>query len=243
MFNQTFTDRPSRRPSALGASRWILAYGIELAAVGVLLVYPLISTNALPKTQRVNFLAAPAPPAAPPAATPTSPPAHRVSLMELLRAPTVIPRSIKQIKEQPEPPSYNGFSAAVPGAVPHGAPWSEAVIGPIKTPPPPPPPHEPIPAPRIRVGGSVEAARAIYRPMPAYPALARIARVEGLVRLEAVIGKDGAIENLRVVSGHPLLIAAALNAVKQWRYEPTLLDGAPVEVVTEIDVNFTLSEN
>jgi protein TonB len=72
--------------------------------------------------------------------------------------------------------------------------------------------------------------------------LARQARIQGTVKLEADISKDGTIENLKVISGHPLLIQAALDAVKQWRYQPTLLNGVAVEVVTTIDVNFTLGQ-
>jgi protein TonB len=73
-----------------------------------------------------------------------------------------------------------------------------------------------------------------------YPPLARQARIQGTVRLEAVINKEGHIEELSVVSGHPLLIQAALDAVSQWQYQPTLLNGVAVEVITTIDVNFTM---
>jgi protein TonB len=75
---------------------------------------------------------------------------------------------------------------------------------------------------------------------PAYPPLARQARIQGTVKLEGVIGKDGTVQELKVVSGHPLLIQAALDAVRNWRYRPTMLNGQPVEVITTIDVNFTL---
>jgi len=95
---------------------------------------------------------------------------------------------------------------------------------------------------RIRVGGNVQQAKLIYGPKPVYPPLAKQARIQGVVRLTAVIGTDGTIQNLQVVSGHPLLIPAALEAVKQWRYQPTLLNGEPVEVITQIDVNFTLTQ-
>jgi protein TonB len=78
--------------------------------------------------------------------------------------------------------------------------------------------------------------------MPDYPPLARMARVQGTVRLEAVISTDGRIQDLRVLAGHPLLVNAALEAVARWRYQPTLLNGEPVEVVTEIHVNFALAE-
>ena len=75
-----------------------------------------------------------------------------------------------------------------------------------------------------------------------YPPLAKAARVQGTVKFEAKISKEGTIEDLKVVSGPPLLIQAALDAVKQWLYKPTLLNGEPVEVLTTIDVNFTLSQ-
>jgi len=109
--------------------------------------------------------------------------------------------------------------------------------------PPPPKPVEKPPTPqRIRVGGNVQAANLIRKVTPVYPPLAKQARVQGTVRFTAIIGKDGTIQNLQLVSGHPLLVAAAQEAVKQWQYKPTLLNGEPVEVVTQIDVNFTLSQ-
>jgi periplasmic protein TonB len=107
--------------------------------------------------------------------------------------------------------------------------------------PPPPPPPKPKVVQRIRVGGQVELAKLIYKPEPEYPPLAKMARIQGTVRLEAIIAKDGTIQDLKVLSGHPLLVKAALDAVKRWRYQPTLLNGEPVEVVTEVDVNFTLT--
>ncbi len=82
----------------------------------------------------------------------------------------------------------------------------------------------------------------IFNPLPEYPPLARIARVQGTVRLKAVIGKDGEIEEVKVIEGRPLLVNAVMDAVKQWRYQPTLRNGKPVKVVTEIDINFSLAE-
>jgi protein TonB len=76
---------------------------------------------------------------------------------------------------------------------------------------------------------------------PTYPALARSARIQGVVVLQAVISKDGSIENLHLVSGHPMLAPAAIDAVKQWKYKPYFLNGEPVEVETTINVNFTLA--
>jgi protein TonB len=94
---------------------------------------------------------------------------------------------------------------------------------------------------RVRVSQGVTQGMVIHRVQPTYPPLARTARVQGAVQLAAVIGKDGAVQNLHVLSGHPLLTQAALDAVKQWRYKPYILNGEPVEVDTQITVNFTLS--
>jgi len=116
--------------------------------------------------------------------------------------------------------------------------------------PPPPPPPPPVEAaavqPRpaapaiLRVGGQVQAARVVSAPPPAYPVLAKDARISGAVKLDAIIGEDGHIENLKVLSGPPPLINAAMNAVKQWTYRPTYLNGKPFRVETQIIVTFTL---
>lgn len=94
----------------------------------------------------------------------------------------------------------------------------------------------------LKVDGSVEAAKVIRRVLPVYPPIARQARIQGHVILNAQIGADGTMQQLVVVSGHPLLQQAAMDAVRQWVYQPTLLNGQPVQVVTQIDVNFTLQE-
>jgi TonB family protein len=95
---------------------------------------------------------------------------------------------------------------------------------------------------RIKVGGNEQHAKLIRQPRPVYPQEAKEARIQGVVKLMAVIAKDGTIQNLEVLSGHPILVPASLDAVKQWVYSPTLLNGNPVEVQTQIDVNFTLSQ-
>lgn len=94
---------------------------------------------------------------------------------------------------------------------------------------------------RIRVGGNVQQTKLVSQVRPVYPPEAKTQRVQGRVMLQAIIGKDGAVENLVVVGGDPMLVPAAMDAVRQWRYQTTLLNGDPVEVVTQIDVNFTLS--
>jgi protein TonB len=101
-------------------------------------------------------------------------------------------------------------------------------------------PLTPSPSTPIRVGGNVQQANLTQQVMPKYPDLARRARVQGVVILEATIDKEGAVRELQIISGHPLLIGAALNAVKQWKYKPTILNGDPIEVITTVTVTFTL---
>jgi TonB family protein len=125
------------------------------------------------------------------------------------------------------------FTVSVPGA--RGQEASAT------TPPPPPPPPPPNPD-RIRIGGNATQEKLVSQVKPVYPQAARDARISGVVILEAVIGREGNVQEVRVISGHPLLQQAAIDSVSQWRYEPTLLNGAPVEVVTTITVTFSLSQ-
>jgi TonB family protein len=115
--------------------------------------------------------------------------------------------------------------------------------GPVVPAPPPadlPPPTSGMM--RIRVGGNVQASNLIKKVTPAYPPLAKQARIQGTVQFTALIGADGSIQSLQLISGHPLLVPSAQDAVRQWMYRPTLLNGSQVEVITQIDVNYTLSE-
>ncbi len=224
-----------------------IAYIIEGIIVGATVLVPLIYTEALPKAQLMTFLLAPPPPPPPPPPPAAMPKVIRkVTAEDIMKAPTVIPRTITQIKDEPEPPPDTGAMGVV-GGVPGGMPGGSVggviggIIGSIGNAPPPPPPKATTPK-RIRVGGQVEQAKLIFNPKPEYPPLAKMARIQGTVRLEAIISKDGAMQDLRVISGHPLLVKSAIEAVSRWRYQPTLLNGDPVEVVTEIDVNFTLAE-
>jgi protein TonB len=230
-----------------------IAYIVQFILVAATVLVPLIYTEALPKTQLLALLAAPPPPPPPPpppAAAPAVKVIRRVTAEDLMKAPTVIPKTITKVKDEEEaPPSAGAFG--VVGGVPGGVPGGQmggvigGVIGGVlsaATPPPPPPPPKPTTPKRIRVGGQVEAARLIFGPKPEYPPLAKMARISGTVKLEAIISRDGTIQDLRMISGHPLLVKAAMEAVGRWRYQPTLLNGEPVEVVTEIDVNFTLAE-
>ena len=96
--------------------------------------------------------------------------------------------------------------------------------------------------PKVRVSSGVAEGCCFYKTLPPYPAVARQARIQGSVVLQAVIGKDGKVKALRALSGHPMLLPAALDAVKQWRYQPYYLNGDPVEVDTQVTLNFRLTE-
>ena len=113
---------------------------------------------------------------------------------------------------------------------------------PAAAPPPHPPVVEKVPSGPIRVSTGAQMAKLIKKVIPEYPPLAKTARVSGVVHLLGVISKDGTIQNLQLISGHPLLARAAMEAVGQWRYQPTLLNGQPVEVIAPIDVTFTLGQ-
>ena len=94
---------------------------------------------------------------------------------------------------------------------------------------------------RVRMGGNVASANLVKKVQPTYPILARQTGIQGVVRLHAIIGKDGSVMQLEVISGHPLLVNAALEAVRQWVYQPMLVEGKPTEVDTTIDVLFQLT--
>ena len=111
----------------------------------------------------------------------------------------------------------------------------------LPTAPPPPPERKPEASKPVKVGGLVKPPTIVFRVNPAYPPLAKAARIQGVVKLEGIIAKNGAVVQLKVISGHPLLVKASLDAVVQWRYTPTLLNGEPVDVIAPIDVNFILS--
>jgi periplasmic protein TonB len=221
----------------------VLSTVIQASILAVLVLIPLIFPEAMPKAMLATGLVAPPPPPPPP-----PPPAvekivrvkPQVHLMQnnQLVQPRIIPKEAKIIKEEAETPDV-GMTGGVPGGVAGGSMGGVlgGVIGGAGGAPPPPRPAQT----RIRQGGAVTAASLINRVQPVYPPLARQTRVSGTVRLHAIISKEGTVQQLEVMSGHPLLVQAALDAVRQWRYRPTLLNGEPVEVDTTIDVIFSLN--
>jgi protein TonB len=136
--------------------------------------------------------------------------------------------------------TVDGVTGGVIGGVPGGV--LGGIISGVPSGVPPVPPAADG-TKRITIGGNIQQAKLISQQRPAYPPLAKQARISGVVHLAAVIGKDGNVIDLRVISGHPLLIPSAIGAVKNWVYQTTLLNGEPVEVSTQIDVNYTLSDD
>jgi protein TonB len=156
-----------------------------------------------------------------------------------LRTPTAIPKKVLIAHDDEQPPQgATGVVGGVPGGVPGGQ--MGGVIGGIISSTPVAVPKVATPQ-RVRVSQGVTEGLLMKKVQPSYPPLARSARIQGTVVLQALIGKDGTIQNLRAVSGHPMLTPAAIDAVRQWRYKPYFLNGEPVEVDTQITVNFTLA--
>ncbi len=246
MFEQSMVESGRKIRTKKPATIFI-SFMLQVLVVAVFIVIPLIYTDVLPATAMMSFLTAPPPPPPappPPAAAPRV--VHKI-VSEFtdqgLKAPKEIPKKIEIIKEEAAPPPApsGGVIGGVPGGVPGGTAGGVigGIIGGIPSAAPPPP--KPATPQRIRLGGNVAAASCIRCTSPQFPPLARAARIQGAVVLHAIIGKDGTIQNLTVVSGSPMLAPAALQAVQQWRYRPTQLNGEPVEVDTQITVNFTLN--
>ncbi|HEY1271243.1 MAG TPA: TonB family protein [Terriglobales bacterium] len=227
-------------------STTMLSFILQVGLIGLLVLIPLLFTEALPKAALTTFLVAPPPPPPPPP-PPAATPVKVVKQIQSdlmngqLRTPTKIPEKVQMIKEEDAPPpvmSAGGVVGGVPGGVPGGQ--MGGVIGGIISSTPVAVPKVATPQ-RVRVSQGVSQGLLIRKVQPPYPPLARQARIQGNVVLQAEISKDGTIQNLRLISGHPMLAPSAIEAVKQWRYKPYFLNGEPVEVETQITVIFSLS--
>ena len=228
----------------------IVSFVIQFMIIGVMVLIPLIFTEALPKSVQLGFLVAPPPPPPPP--PPAAAPVKIVKVIQTdivngqLRTPTKIPQKVQMIKEDEAPPQI-ASGAGVVGGVPGGIPGGQlgAVIGGIisstsKVAALPRPATTLPAAQRVRISPGITSGLLSFRTEPIYPSIARAAHIQGAVVLTAIIDKDGRIDNLQLVSGHPLLAPAAIDAVRQWRYKPFLLNGQPVEVETTVTVTFRL---
>lgn len=222
----------------------ILSTVVQVIILGIMILIPLIYTQALPKAMMATMLTAPPPPPPPPPPPAQAAPVKIVKpVVRLINngqliQPRAIPKQVAIIKEDALPPEISGGTGfGVPGGV-EGGVLGGSLGAAISTAPPPPPPPKQIQV--IRKGGQVMAASLVNQVQPAYPPLARQARISGDVVLHAIIDTDGRVTQLQVVSGHPLLVQAAMEAVRQWRYRPTTLNGDPVQVDTTITVTFQL---
>jgi protein TonB len=229
----------------------IFSFALQLSLIGLLILPPLWFTDVLPKPQLVSFLEAPPPPPPPPPAPAASTPA-RARVVKVtsnivngqLRTPSRVPARVQMIKEDDTPPpvlATGGLVGGVPGGIPGGQ--LNGVIGGIVSSSLPPAPPLPKPAPtvqRVRVSPGVITGLLVHRVEPTYPPVAQQAHIQGSVVLTAIIDKNGNVQQLRLVSGPPLLVPAAIEAVKQWHYKPFLLNGEPLEVETTVTINFHL---
>jgi protein TonB len=239
MFEDSLLESGGRLKTNRGKTTTV-AILLQFALIGLLVLIPLIFTEALPKQQLMTFLVAPPPPPPPP-----PPPAAVVHVRQIqtdivngqLRTPTKIPQKIQKVVEDEAPAPSSGVMGGVQGGIAGGS--LGGVMGSIV--------GSAMPAPkiatpqRVRVSSGVSQGLLVKRVQPPYPPLAKQARIQGVVLLQATISKNGDIENLTLISGHPMLAPAAIEAVKQWKYKPYLLNGEPVEVDTQVQVNFTLS--
>lgn len=231
---------------------WVVSLAVHVAVLATLLILPLFFTNNL-NMQRLNltFLAPPMTPAAPP------PPLIRSSEVAKVRnvpvhtfvpgkltAPSVIPKVIASVPSDMAAPDVMG---GVPGGVPGGQVGGVVggVLGGVLSSVPAPVPVQPAavaegPRKPVRVGGNVKPPKLIFGPEPEYPGLARQSHISGVVVIEAIIDEHGNVTGMRAISGHPLLIQAALSAVSKRKYEPTILDGEPTPIDLRVEVSFSV---
>jgi len=238
MFEDSLLESAGRIRTRRGLTT-ATSLALQSLLLAMLVSLPLFFTEALPAPLWLtHVLVSPPPPRGEPA--PAS--ASRAGTSEIwdgrLRMPQRIPNSIAHIVEE-QPPSSG--SVGVPFGMPGGT--DDGVLNSILSPGAVSPPLPPKPAiSRLRVSQGVVEGLLIHQVKPEYPRLALQTRTQGAVVLHAIIGRDGTIASLQVASGHPMLVPAAIDAVRQWRYRPYTLSGEPIEVETSITVNFVLEK-
>jgi periplasmic protein TonB len=215
----------------------ILSLLVNFAGIVSLIIWPLLHPEALPRQAMATLLVAPAPPPPPPV---TAMPAARIKSEILgndqLSAPSRIPHVVQRVNDPPGPQFTNvigvdGLTNGTPGSM--GPIIGSEQRASVALAPP-------APKRKLSISSGVMAGNLVEKTIPKYPAIAKAARIQGTVVLQATISKTGSIENLRVVSGPPMLAQSALDAVRSWRYKPYLLNGDPVEVETTVNVVFNL---
>jgi protein TonB len=221
----------------------LTSFGVQALIGGVLLVLPLLRPAGLPSLRQLSTPVSLGQPLGEPVAvrvhaSGNAAPSNPAAIT--LRPPSRIPRGIPAAGED-GPPMVGQSGPYIPGASGPGTPYE--ALNSFGTAPRPMMPSAPVTvAPPVRLSHMSEGDL-VRKVLPVYPALARSARIQGQVVLQAVISKQGVIEDLKVLSGHPLLVPAAKEAVRQWRYRPYVLNNEPVEVETQITVTFSLAGN
>jgi protein TonB len=266
-FEQLLDSSPQKHPRAKRRMTLPVSIAIHVVVLAAVVIVPLMSWGELPEPDQgavraffVESAPAPPPPPPPPPAPPKAAMKPRMEKPKVkMETPTEAPRFTAPMEVPPkiEDPGLDlgsdmGVAGGVEGGVEGGVKGGTVggVIGgvlggapePEATPPPPPPTQPPAPKGPVRVGGQIKEPNKIRNVPPTYPDIAKQARVQGVVVLEAVIDKTGEVTKVRVLRGVPLLNDAAAAAVQQWRYTPTTLNGQPVAVVMTVTVNFRLGD-
>jgi periplasmic protein TonB len=248
VFLNALLEMPTTKQARRSPLEWVGAMALHIAIVAALIIAPLYTTATIHLKEYQETPLAPPPPLPPPPAPVgravashiAQPKAKLNFTLRKVTAPSVIPKNVPSGSDNvaEAAPDLEGVPGGVPGGVLGGV--VGGVLGGTGTVGPRPPPA-PRPAAKVlRVGGNVKAPRLMYSVDPVYPPLARQVRVSGTVVVDALIDEHGNVVQARVVSGHPLLIDAALKAVLQWKYEPTSLNGQPVSVELQAQVHFNL---
>ena len=256
MFEQsTRTEGPASK-RVFGAC---VGFAGQAALVSVAIVAPMVFPQILPRATLITNLTAPGPPPPPraPGKVLIRPRGEHRAVTQFRAGELIAPNAVPpraRILEDPEPVAlgpgvYGGLPIAGGRESGHGSVLDSILSDGTPAVPPRAAPTRTDPAarsvqaqiPRVPVGGIVKMAKLLFRVEPVYPVLARQMRVAGVVELEGVIGIDGRLVQLRVKAGHPMLARAAIDAVRQWVYEPTTLNGKPVEVIAPITVTFILN--
>lgn len=242
MFEDSLLESGNRLRTQRGKTTAV-SFALQGLALGMLVLLPLIHTDALPRLQMLTTMPAVPAPAPRRGSQPTQRPTPVASELQdgRLVAPIEVPPHALSLKD---PALADAGPIGVPWGVEHstGPIGSNSTLVSVLTTHPAPPPPEPR-VERLVISRGVTEGHLVRRVAPEYPIPAHRNRIEGDVLLRAVIGRDGSIENISVMSGHPFLTRAAIEAVAQWRYQPFLLNGRAVEVDTQILVRFRFTRN
>ena len=254
MFEHVFVTNTGRtvRPYTV-----MISFAGQMALIGLGVLIPLLYTDTIPQGWWAQRVFLPPPPAGkakadPPAAVvqETAQSVRRVRTANRFYAPDRVPVKVAIIVDPVVSEALElteGFVGVTGGTGENRNGLPPSLAAAIKAPAAIAPPANSMPVhttietiDRVRVGGNVKPPVPIDTPQPAYPELARRARIQGTVRLDTVVATNGTVQNIRLVQGHPLLVPAAIAAVRTWRYRPPTLNGDPVEMEMQVDVIFTL---